>query len=96
MSAGRLDVQGGRMWPPRRDRLGQKHVLCPITEDGALRGVGLLPLVIAGNRPGHEIEYPLAVVIVGGLFTSTLLNLLLMPTLYLRFGQCRASDAPEP
>ena len=50
-------------------------------------GLALVPLVIAGNQPGHEIEYPLAVVIVGGLVTSTLLNLVLLPTLYLHFGR---------
>ena len=41
----------------------------------------------SGQKPGHEIEYPLAVVILGGLVTSTLLNLFLLPPLYLRFGR---------
>ena len=41
----------------------------------------------AGNQPGHEIEYPLAVVILGGLVTSTLLNLFLLPPLYLLIAQ---------
>ena len=50
-------------------------------------GLALLPLVIAGNKPGHEIEYPLAVVILGGLVTSTLLNLFLLPPLYAKFGR---------
>ena len=60
--------------------------------DLLLRGIGLasafalLPLVITGQKPGHEIEYPLAVVILGGLVTSTVLNLFLLPALYLRFG----------
>ena len=40
-----------------------------------------------GPRPGHEIEHPMAVVILGGLITSTVLNLLLLPGLYLRFGR---------
>ena len=48
-----------------------------------------LPLVWAGNKPGHEIEFPLAVVILGGLTTSTVLNLLLLPPLYLRFGRSK-------
>ena len=38
--------------------------------------LALVPLVIAGNVPGHEIEHPLAIVVLGGLVTSTLLNLL--------------------
>jgi Cu/Ag efflux pump CusA len=53
-------------------------------------GLALLPLVITGNAPGHEIEHPMAIVILGGLVSSTLLNLLLMPALYSRFGH-RAS-----
>jgi hypothetical protein len=41
-----------------------------------------LPLIVAGNRPGHEIEYPMALVIVGGLLSSTLMNLFVVPALY--------------
>jgi Cu/Ag efflux pump CusA len=40
-----------------------------------------------GDVPGHEIEYPMAIVILGGLTTSTLLNLFVVPSLYLRFGR---------
>ena len=47
----------------------------------------LLPLAITGNSPGQEIEYPLAIVILGGLVTSTILNLFfLLPPLYWLFG----------
>jgi Cu/Ag efflux pump CusA len=60
-------------------------------------GLALVPLVIAGKIPGHEIEYPLAVVILGGLVTSTLLNLFVVPSLYLRFGKAwRAPKHPQP
>jgi Cu/Ag efflux pump CusA len=52
-------------------------------------GLAVVPLVVLGTRPGYEIEYPLAVVIIGGLLTSTLLNLFLVPSLYLRFGKRR-------
>jgi len=52
-------------------------------------GLALVPLVIAGAIPGQEIEYPMAIVILGGLITSTLLNLLVVPALYLRFGKAR-------
>jgi Cu/Ag efflux pump CusA len=48
-------------------------------------GLALVPIAVGGDRPGHEIEHPLAVVILGGLVTSTILNLLLLPPLYLRF-----------
>ena len=49
--------------------------------------LAIVPLVIYGNLPGHEIEYPMAVVILGGLVTSTLLNLFVVPALYLRYGE---------
>ena len=65
---------------------GALERLSPILMTALATGLALLPLVIAGNKPGHEIEYPLAVVILGGLFTSTLLNLFLLPPLYARFG----------
>ena len=50
-------------------------------------GLALVPLAIAGDLPGHEIEHPMAIVILGGLITSTLLNLAVVPSLYLRFGR---------
>jgi Cu/Ag efflux pump CusA len=56
-------------------------------------GLAILPLVIYGNLPGQEIEYPMAVVILGGLVTSTLLNLFIVPALYLRFGAGTAHAA---
>jgi len=49
--------------------------------------LALVPLLIAGTIPGHEIEHPMALVIVGGLVTSTLVNLFIVPSLYLRFGR---------
>jgi len=52
-------------------------------------GLALVPLAIAGSIPGNEIEHPMSIVILGGLITSTLLNLLVVPTLYLRFGKSR-------
>jgi Cu/Ag efflux pump CusA len=56
-------------------------------------GLALVPLVVLGTRPGHEIEHPLAVVILGGLVTSTLLSLFVLPSLYLRFGHRRRAEA---
>jgi Cu/Ag efflux pump CusA len=49
-------------------------------------GLGLLPLAIGSGDPGREIEGPMATVILGGLVTSTQLNLLVLPTLALRYG----------
>ena len=52
-------------------------------------GLALVPLAVAGSIPGHEIEHPMAIVILGGLVTSTLLNLFVLPSLYLRFGKSK-------
>lgn len=66
---------------------GAKERVAPIMMTALTTGLALVPLVIAGNIPGHEIEHPMAIVILGGLVTSTLINLFVMPLLYLRFGQ---------
>jgi CzcA family heavy metal efflux pump len=73
---------------------GARERLAPILMTSLATGLALVPLVVLGDRPGHEIEHPLAVVILGGLFTSTLLNLLVTPALYLRFGRSRNVPAP--
>jgi Cu/Ag efflux pump CusA len=54
--------------------------------------LGLLPLAIGSGDPGREIEGPMAIVILGGLLTSTALSLFVLPTLALRFG--RFDSAP--
>ncbi|HEX5179106.1 MAG TPA: efflux RND transporter permease subunit [Gemmatimonadaceae bacterium] len=59
-------------------------------------GLGLLPLAIGSGDPGREIEGPLAVVILGGLVTSTALSLFVLPTLALKFGRFGDVSAPEP
>ncbi len=56
-------------------------------------GIALLPLALGSGDPGREIEGPLAVVILGGLATSTLLSLFVLPTLALRFGRFDAAHA---
>jgi len=66
---------------------GAEERLAPILMTALATGLALLPLAVTGNKPGQEIEYPLAVVILGGLVTSTLLNLFLLPPLYARFGR---------
>jgi Cu/Ag efflux pump CusA len=67
--------------------------LAPILMTSLATGLALVPLVVFGERPGQEIEHPLAVVILGGLFTSTLLSLFVIPSLYLRFGKSRRERA---
>jgi CzcA family heavy metal efflux pump len=66
---------------------GAEERLVPILMTALATGLALLPLALTGNKPGQEIEYPLAVVILGGLFTSTVLNLFLLPPLYALFGR---------
>ncbi len=66
---------------------GAEERLAPILMTALATGLALLPLAITGNKPGQEIEYPLAVVILGGLVTSTLLNLSLLPPLYFLVGR---------
>ncbi|MFS8095679.1 efflux RND transporter permease subunit [Lentzea alba] len=74
---------------------GARERLAPILMTSLAAGLALVPLAIAGDLPGHEIEHPMAIVIIGGLFTSTLLNLFVTPSLYLRFAGPRRSK-PEP
>ena len=66
---------------------GAMERLSPILMTALTTALALVPIVIGGNRPGQEIEHPMAIVIMGGLFTSTLLNLLFMPALYWKFAK---------
>ena len=66
---------------------GAEERLSPILMTALATGLDSCRWSSREPSPGHEIEYPLAVVILGGLVTSTLLNLFLLPSLYLRFGR---------
>ena len=66
---------------------GARERVAPILMTALAAGLGLLPLALSGSKPGYEVEFPMAIVILGGLFTSTLLNLLVLPVLYERFGR---------
>jgi len=74
---------------------GAEARLAPILMTALTTGLALVPLVMTGNKPGQEIQYPMAFVIRGGLGTSTLLNLLMLPALYAKFGRrSEAQDGP--
>jgi CzcA family heavy metal efflux pump len=72
---------------------GARERLSPILMTALATALALVPLVIAGTVPGHEIEHPMALVILGGLVTSTLVNLFVVPSLYLRFAKGRRATA---
>jgi Cu/Ag efflux pump CusA len=88
-----LEWEEGETFGPEMVVRGARERLAPILMTSLCIGLGLVPLLFGGDTPGHEIEYPLAVVIIGGLFTSTLLTLFVLPSAYLRFGRSKAEMA---
>jgi CzcA family heavy metal efflux pump len=82
-----LVVVEGRSWGPQAAVDGAADRLIPILMTSLVTGLGLLPLAIGAGEPGREIEGPMAIVILGGLVTSMVLNLLVLPTLALRFAR---------
>ncbi|HEX3493478.1 MAG TPA: efflux RND transporter permease subunit [Streptosporangiaceae bacterium] len=85
-----LEQHEGEPFGPALVLRGATERLSPIMMTALATALALVPLVIYGNRPGQEIEFPMAIVILGGLLTSTLLNLFVLPALYLRFGRSRS------
>ncbi len=77
----------GLPWGPQAALRGAVERLVPVLMTALVTGLGLLPLALGAGAPGREIEGPMALVILGGLVTSTTLNLLVLPTLALRFGR---------
>jgi Cu/Ag efflux pump CusA len=82
-----LEEHEGEPFGPGLVLRGARERLAPILMTNLATGIALVPLVISGDLPGQEIEHPMAVVILGGLITSLLLNLFVVPSLYLRFGK---------
>jgi CzcA family heavy metal efflux pump len=77
----------GMGWGLETALRGSAERLVPVLATALVTGLGLLPLALGSGTPGREIEGPMAIVILGGLVTSTLLNLLVLPTLALRYGR---------
>ncbi len=77
----------GMQWGPEAAFRGASERLLPILMTALVTALGLLPLAIGAGQAGREIEGPMAIVILGGLLTSTILNLLVLPTLALRYGR---------
>ncbi len=82
-----LEEVEGEEFGPALVMRGSAERLSPILMTALATGLALVPLIVGGNKPGHEIEYPMAVVILGGLLTSTILNLFLLPPLYAAYGR---------
>ena len=78
---------------------GSMERLSPILMTALVTGVGLIPLALGVGEPGKEIQQPMAVVILGGIVTSTFLNMIVIPALYLKYGRAeapvRTRDYPE-
>jgi Cu/Ag efflux pump CusA len=77
----------GMSWGHDAAMRGASERLLPILMTALVTALGLLPLAIGSGAPGREVEGPMAIIILGGLFTSTALNLLVLPTLALRDGR---------
>ncbi len=82
-----LVQQEGLEWGLSTAIRGASERLIPILMTALVTAIGLLPLAIGTGEAGREIEGPMAIVILGGLVTSTMLNLLVLPTLALRYGR---------
>src|SRR5204863_9860595 len=81
-----LVEQEGTAWSAETALRGASERLMPIVMTATVTALGLLPLALGAGNAGREIEGPMAIVILGGLVTSTLLNLMVLPTLALRYG----------
>ncbi|MBI3851558.1 MAG: efflux RND transporter permease subunit [Verrucomicrobia bacterium] len=77
----------GMTWGLDAVSRGASERLLPILMTALVTALGLFPLAIGAGEAGREIEGPMAIVILGGLLTSTVLNLLVLPTLALRYGR---------
>ena len=84
-----LEHSEGQTFGPELVVRGARERLAPILTTTFTTALALFPFVLLGDLPGFEIVRPMAIVILGGLVTSTLLDLFVLPALYLRFGSSR-------
>jgi CzcA family heavy metal efflux pump len=86
----------GQVWGALTAERGATERVVPILMTASVTALGLLPLALGSGQAGREIEGPMAIVILGGLVTSTALNLLVLPTLAVRWGRFeRKSDEAD-
>jgi copper/silver efflux system protein len=75
---------------------GSMERLSPVLMTALSAGLALVPLALAGGQPGNEIQSPMAIVVLGGLLTAVLLNMVVVPALFLRYGaEARSADSPD-
>jgi Cu/Ag efflux pump CusA len=74
-------------------RQGSEERLAPILMTALSAGLALIPLVLAADEPGNEIQAPMGVVLLGGLLSSTALNMVVVPTLFRRYGRAVGGGA---
>ena len=84
-----LETHEGMVFGPELVLRGAKERLAPILMTTLAAGLALVPLLLTGDKPGQEIEYPMAIVIMGGLLTATVQNLFVVPSLYLKWGKSK-------
>jgi CzcA family heavy metal efflux pump len=85
-----IDVEGVTDLREAVER-GARERVVPILMTAMAAGLALIPLALGGGRSGSEIQTPMAIVILCGLVTSTLLNMVVVPALYLRYGNLKSS-----
>ncbi|WP_029148900.1 efflux RND transporter permease subunit [Methylophilus sp. 5] len=85
----------GYQWNLETCIRGASERLPSVLMTALVTALGLLPLAIGSGEPGREIEGPMATIIVGGLISSTILNLLILPTIMLHFGHFEKSDVTD-
>jgi len=83
----------GERFGPQMILRGSLERLVPVTMTALAAGLALIPLALAAHEPGKEILYPVAIVILGGLLSSTLLDMAVTPAVFLKFGKRAATAA---
>ncbi len=82
----KLELDEGEPFGPGLVVRAARERLAPVLATAVATALAVLPLVVLGSGQGYELLHPMAVVVLGGLVTSTLIALLVIPALYLRFG----------
>ena len=95
-------MKKGKKWTPDTVRLAAAERLAPVFMTALMAALGLVPLALGLGRPGHEIEAPMAITVLGGLTTATILNLGVLPEALIRLGrflgiaEAKAPEAEPP